>query len=53
MAGKQQSMSQIDQPKAARVDDPTIATIDPQQALMQRQQMAEIMAKLNSGKLWG
>lgn len=52
MAGKQQTMPQIVQPKAARVDDPTIATIDPQQALMQRQQMAEIMAKLNSGKLW-
>lgn len=43
---------QYAQPKAARVDDPAIATIDPQQALMQRQQMAEIMAKLNSGKLW-
>jgi hypothetical protein len=53
MAGKQQTVPQIVQPKAARVDDPTIATIDPQQALMQRQQMAEIMAKLNSGKLWG
>ena len=53
MAGKQQTMPQIVQPKAARVDDPTIATIDPQQALVQRQQMAEIMAKLNSGKLWG
>ena len=52
MAGKQQTMPQIVQPKAARVDDPAIASIDPQQALMQRQQMAEIMAKLNSGKLW-
>jgi len=52
MAGKQQTMPQIVQPKAARVDDPAIASIDPQQAMMQRQQMAEIMAKLNSGKLW-
>lgn len=52
MAGKPSSRPQYAQPKAARVDDPTIATIDPQQALLQRQQMAEIMAKLNSGKLW-
>lgn len=53
MAGKQQTIPQIVQPKAARVDDPTIATIDPQQALMQKQQLAEIMARLNSGKLYG
>ena len=50
--GARAARPQYVQPKAARIDDPTIATIDPQQAMAQRQQMAEIMAKLNAGKLW-
>ena len=50
--GAKAARPQYAQPKAARIDDPTIATIDPQQAMAQRQQMAEIMAKLNAGKLW-
>jgi hypothetical protein len=41
------------QPAAARIDQPDVATIDPQQAEAQRQQLALAMQRLNSGKLWG
>jgi hypothetical protein len=51
-AGTAKARTPYVQPKAAQITEGAVPTIDPQQALQQRQQMAEIMAKLNAGKLW-
>ncbi|MER8619166.1 transglycosylase family protein [Mesorhizobium sp. M1409] len=39
------------QPAAARVNAGSMPVIDPQQAEMQRQQLAQVMARLNAGRL--
>jgi hypothetical protein len=41
------------QPGPARVDVQPVASMDPQQAEIRRQQLAQAMARLNAGQVWG